>query len=366
MCSAPPIETIQTPVTKLFGTKHPIILAGMNQAAGCELAAAVSNAGGLGVVGGLSFTPEGLKNEIGKLKGYLRDQSLPFGVDLALPQVGGSARKTNHDYTHGKLPELIDVISTGGAKLFVSAVGVPPKWAVEKLHAAGVVVMNMVGAPKHVQKALDAGVDMICCQGSEGGGHTGEIATSILVPACVDILKGKTSSFTGQPIWIVAGGGIADGRGLAMSLCMGAQAVWVGTRFVNATEAAAPSRLQQAIIKASPTDTIRTLIVSGRPLRVYKSPYVMDWESNRHQEIHELTSKGIIPMQWHMEQLENKGALDSETMIEMFPLLMGQVAGNIDDVKSAADIVNEMVTTAVATIRGLKKQVASVSGSARL
>merc|ERR1712176_1617684 len=124
------------------------------------------------------------------------------------------------------------------AKLFVSAVGVPPKFAVDKLHAAGIPVMNMIGAPKHVKKALEAGVDIICAQGGEGGGHTGDIATSILIPKVVDACRGRTSALTGKPIMIVAAGGIFDGRGLAMSLSAGASGVWVGTRFVACEEAA--------------------------------------------------------------------------------------------------------------------------------
>lgn len=103
-------ETITTPLTKLFGIKYPIILAGMNVAAGPELAAAVTNAGGLGVIGGVGYTPDFLKKQIAMLKSFLKDPKAPFGVDLLLPQVGGSARKTNYDYTQGTLPELIEII----------------------------------------------------------------------------------------------------------------------------------------------------------------------------------------------------------------------------------------------------------------
>jgi NAD(P)H-dependent flavin oxidoreductase YrpB (nitropropane dioxygenase family) len=112
----------------------------MARTSGGALAAAVSNAGGLGVIGGLGYTPQQLQTIIDEIKADLTDKSLPFGVDLALPQVGGSARKTNHDYTHGQLDELIDVTIKNGAKLFVSAVGVPPKRIIEKLHAAGILV----------------------------------------------------------------------------------------------------------------------------------------------------------------------------------------------------------------------------------
>ena len=135
--------SIHTPLTELLGIDRPILLAGMNVASGAKLAAAVSNAGGMGVVGGLGNTPEQLKMILVDLKHQLKNPNLPFGIDLALPQVGGNARKTNYDYTKGKLPELIDVVIESGASLFVSAVGVPPKWAIEKLHAAMIPVMNV-------------------------------------------------------------------------------------------------------------------------------------------------------------------------------------------------------------------------------
>ena len=113
--------------------------------------------GGLGVIGGVGFTPRILKLTIKHLKKDLKDPNAPFGVDLLLPKVGSGARKTNYDYTKGKLDQLIDVIIESGAKLFVSAVGVPPKQVVDKLHKAGIPVMNMIGHPKHVKYALKAG-----------------------------------------------------------------------------------------------------------------------------------------------------------------------------------------------------------------
>jgi NAD(P)H-dependent flavin oxidoreductase YrpB (nitropropane dioxygenase family) len=198
-------KTFSTPVTKLLGIKHPIILAGMNVAAGPELAAAVTNAGGLGVIGGVGYTPKFLKIQIAMLKKGLKHPNGKFGVDLLLPKVGDGARATNHDYTEGKLPELIDIIIQEGASLFVSAVGIPPKWAVDKLHAAGIICMNMVGAPKHVKYALNAGVDMICAQGGEGGGHTGDVPTSVLIPKVVDLCKGHVSPLNGGPVLVVAG-----------------------------------------------------------------------------------------------------------------------------------------------------------------
>eukprot|EP00005_Dracoamoeba_jomungandri_P005476 CAMPEP_0174260358 /NCGR_PEP_ID=MMETSP0439-20130205/9661_1 /TAXON_ID=0 /ORGANISM="Stereomyxa ramosa, Strain Chinc5" /LENGTH=359 /DNA_ID=CAMNT_0015344581 /DNA_START=29 /DNA_END=1105 /DNA_ORIENTATION=+ len=351
-------ETISTPLTKLLGVTHPIILAGMNVAAGPELAAAVSNAGGLGVIGGIGYTPAFLRKQIDNIKKDLKDPNLPFGIDLLLPKVGGSARKTNYDYTEGTLPELISIICESGAKLFVSAVGVPPRWAVDKLHEHNILVMNMIGAPKHVKKALAAGVDIICAQGGEGGGHTGDVPTTVLVPKAVDLCRGAKSPLTGGPVHVVAAGGIFDGRGLAMALAFGAQAVWVGTRFVCSEEAGAPPYHQQGVVNAGYHDTIRTIIYTGRPMRVLKNEYIMDWETNRRDEITELTSKGVIPVKHDYEQRAQKGEeISPSDMIKARPLLMGAVAGAIDDIKPAADIINEMVTTAVATLRQLNSQI---------
>jgi len=354
-----PKEIISTPLTKLLGIQHPIILAGMNVAAGPELAAAVTNAGGLGVIGGVGYTPDFLRRQIATLKEGLNDPNAPFGIDLLLPKIGGTARATNTDYTKGKLPELVDIIIEGRAKLFVSAVGVPPRWVVDKLHAAGIPVMNMIGAPKHVKKALDAGVDIICAQGGEGGGHTGDVATSILIPKVVDLVRNARSPLNGLPVAVVAAGGIFDGRGLAAALAFGAQAVWVGTRFICATEAGAPPRHQQAVVKAGYHDTIRTVIYTGRPMRVLKNPYNIHWETNRANESRELVAKGVIPFMADLEKQAELGVeVDEKTRLENYPLLMGQVAGAIDDIKPAAQIIDEMVDVAVETLRRLNSQVA--------
>ncbi|QRW13252.1 Nitronate monooxygenase [Ceratobasidium sp. AG-Ba] len=347
---------LTTAVTELFGVAHPIMLAGMNVAAGSKLTAAVTNAGGLGVIGGLGYTPKMLRQQIHDIKGYLNDKNAPYGVDLALPQVGGSARKTNYDYTHGQLPELIDVIIEEKASLFVCAVGVPPKFAVDKLHKAGIPIMNMVGHPKHVAKALDAGVDIICAQGGEGGGHTGYVPTSILVPACVDAVKGRKSPLTGKSVFVVAAGGIHDGRGLAAALMWGAQGVWVGTRFVASEEAGANKKHKELLTKAQFEDIGRTLVYSGRPLNVYKTEYIKDWEENRADEIKELTSKGIIP---HLHEMEKH----PEKSMMAHHYLMGTVAGVIKDIVPAKIIVDRMVSEAVQCIKNAD---AMVGGKAKL
>merc|ERR1712093_302375 len=339
-------QQLRTTVTDLLKIPHPVLLAGMNVAAGPELAAAVTNAGGLGVIGGVGYTPKFLKMQIKNLKDGLKDKNAPFGIDLLLPKVGDGARKTNKDYTEGKLPELIDIIIDSGAALFVSAVGVPPRWAVDKLHKAGIPVMNMIGAPKHVKYALQAGCDIICAQGGEGGGHTGDVATSLLIPKVVDLCRGHKAPLTGGPVMLIAAGGIYDGRGLAMSLALGASAVWVGTRFICATEAGAPPHHQKAVMSANYTDTLRTLVFTGRPLRVKKNAYIKEWETSRRDEQQQLLQQGVVPVQKDIDDAaEGKlsAKVDANAVAEGRPLLMGQVAGAIDDIKPAKQIIDEMM-----------------------
>ncbi|OBZ75728.1 putative nitronate monooxygenase [Grifola frondosa] len=278
MPSSPSV--FSTPLTRLFNINHPVMLAGMNVAAGPKLAAAVTNAGGIGVIGGIRQSPKMLQDSIDELKSHLENKDAPFGVDLLIPQVGGNARKTNYDYTKGQLPELTEVIIRSKAALFVCAVGVPPRDMVDKLHAAGIVVMNMFA------KALAQGVDIICAQGGEGGGHTGDTPFSVLIPAVVDLCKNAKSPLTGEPVIVVAAGGIADGRGLAAA-----------------------------------------------------------FSEKRQQEIKEADFSGQDPAR-------RRAGEASEKSMEGRMWLMGKVAGSINkDVKPAKAIVDELVTTAAASLQ---------------
>ncbi|KAG8992446.1 hypothetical protein FRB94_013928 [Tulasnella sp. JGI-2019a] len=300
-----------------------------------------------------------LRSQIKVLKDDLKDKNAPFGVDLLLPQIGGSARKTNHDYTKGHLKELIDVIIDEKASLFVCAIGIPPKEVVDQLHKAGIPVMNMVGHPKHVAKALKVGVDLICAQGGEGGGHTGDVPTSLLVPACVDAVKGHKSPLTGKPIYVLAAGGVYDGRGLASALCYGAVGVWVGTRFVASIEAGAPKAHKEAVTTATLDDDIRTLIYTGRPLRVRKTAFIVDWEENRQAEMKELLSQGILPIDKDMEKYPEKA-------MAARPWLLGKVSGLIDEVLPAKKIIDDMVSQAAERLQASNKFIVGGPQKAKL
>merc|ERR1711920_1070743 len=332
-------------------------------------------AGGLGNIGGVGFSPDGLKRTIKMLKDDLVDKNAPFGVDLLLPQVGSGARKTNYDYSKGKFPQMVDIMIEEGVKLFICAVGVPPKWAVDKLHAAKIPVVNMIGAVKHVAKALEVGVDIICAQGGEGGGHTGDIPTSILLPKVVEAVQGKTSPLTGGPVLVVGAGGIYDGRGLASALAVGCSGVWIGTRFIASDEAGAGPLHKKKVINADYGDTMRTTLYTGRPMRIFKTPYAMEFEEKRKDEMLEAQSMGLpawikdcdpevfvgvnpasvgtLHLSEVLTQEEKKSGvtLTAVQKMQRGVFLTGQCAGAITEVLPSAQIVEEMVAQASEHLR---------------
>ncbi len=224
--------------------------------------------------------------------------------------------------------------------------------------------MNMIGHPKHVQKCLDVGVDMICAQGGEGGGHTGDVPTTVLIPTVAQMVKGKKSPMTGDQVQIVAAGGLFNGQSVAAALMLGASAVWIGTRFVLSEEAGAPKAHQEAVRTSGFDDNVRTIIFTvrnhsseeskdlanqltsqGRPLRVRNNAYIRNWEENRAQEIKDLTTKGTIPVEHDFETLGDD--IDDDTMDNARPFLMGKAAAVVNEKKSAKEIVDEMVGDAV-------------------
>ena len=279
------------------------------------------------------------------------------------------------------MDDLITIIIDSGAKLFVSAVGVPPKHVVDRLHKHGVLYMNMIGHPKHVQKCLDVGADMICAQGGEGGGHTGDVPTTILIPTVAQIVKGKKSPLTGDQVQVVAAGGLFNGQSVAAAFMLGASAVWIGTRFVLSEEAGAPKAHQEAVRTSGFDDNVRTIIFTvsqcfsfsslsliqltpsqGRPLRVRNNAYIRNWEENRSQEIKDLTAKGTIPVEHDFETLGDE--IDDDTMDNARPFLMGKAAAVVNEKKSAKEIVDGMVSGAVECL--VKGQGLVVGGRSKL
>jgi len=214
-----------------------------------ELVAAVSNAGGLGVIGAAMLDPRSLRQEIRKVRD-LTDK--PFGVDLLLAR----------DWPGQG--EMIEVICEERVPVFASGLGNPAPY-VEKLHQAGVTVMAVVGNVRHARRVAEGGVAFVIAQGTEGGGHTGRIATMALVPQVVDAVR---------PTPVLAAGGIADGRGLVAALALGACGVWVGTRFVATREALAHDNYKRKILEASEEATVVTRCFTGKDCRVIKNRYL--------------------------------------------------------------------------------------------
>lgn len=312
--------TLHTKLCDLLSVKHPVMLAGMGGVSYAELAAAVTNAGGYGVLGMAGRGPDFIRDQM-RLVRKLTDG--PFGVDLlaASPE---------------SLTASVDVIIEEGASSFVAGLGVPMP-ILEKLKAAGVKVMVVCGAVKHAVKAEQAGCDAVICQGGEGGGHTGLVGTMPLVAQAVEAVK----------IPVVAAGGLYDGRGLAAALSLGAVGVWMGTRFIASQEAHAGELYRQTILEAADEDTVRTRCYSGKPMRVKKNPYVEDWE-RRADEIQAFPMQAMVSSRAGVMggiggQVEG---LDPDRSC----FAMGQSAGGVHDVPPAGEIVRRIVEEAEAAI----------------
>lgn len=323
---------LHTPLCDLLGVKHPIMLAGMGGVSYAELAAAVTNAGGYGVLGMAGRSPEFIRDEMRKVRS-LTDG--PFGVDLlaASPE---------------SLTASVEIIIEEGASSFVAGLGVPMP-IMQRLKAAGLKVMVVCGAVKHAIKAEQAGCDAVICQGGEGGGHTGLVGTMPLVAQAVEAVK----------IPVIAAGGLYDGRGLVAALALGATGVWMGTRFIASTEAHAGELYRQTIVEAADDDTIRTRCYSGKPMRVKKNPYVEDWET-RPGEIQGFPMQAALSTRAGVMggiggQIEG---LDADSSC----FAMGQSAGGVHDILPAGEIVARILAeadTAIDRMNALRSRVSA-------
>ena len=315
--------SLRTPLCDMLDIEHPILLAGMGGVSYAELAAAVSNAGGYGVLGMAGRSPDFIRTEMRKVRS-LTDR--PFGVDLLAA-------------SPDSLTAAVEIIIEEGASAFIAGLGVPMP-IMERLKKAGLKVMVVCGAVKHAVKAEQAGCDAVICQGGEGGGHTGLVGTLPLVAQAVEAVK----------IPVAAAGGLYDGRTIAASLALGAQAVWMGTRFIASAEAHAGDLYRETILNASDEDTVRTRCYSGKPMRVQKNPYVADWES-RPGDIQGFPVQAGISMQNNAMggiggQIDN---LDPDKSC----FAMGQSAGGIHDVMPAGEIVRRLMAETHAAISRL-------------
>jgi len=312
---------LRTPICERLGIEVPIFLAGMGGVAYADVCAAVSEAGGFGTLGMAAEGPESIRREMRRVR-ELTDK--PFGVDLlaALPE---------------SMLRSIDVIIEEGATAFIAGLGVPGP-VIRKCHDAGLLVMSMCGKVSHATAAEAAGCDVVVAQGTEAGGHTGQIAGMALIPQIVDAVS----------IPVLAAGAIVDGRGLAAALAFGAQGVWMGTRFIASHEARAHELYKKRITEIDAGETRITRSYSGKPMRVIRNAWTDEWE-RRPQDIKPFPEQ----MRISANQMVLIGAPGDELDEKRACMPCGQGAGAIRDIPSCAEIIDRVMREARETIARL-------------
>ena len=377
-------NVLRTKLCDMLDIEYPIILAGMGGVCGPTIVAAVSNAGGLGVLGAAGLTPDQLRDWIVKTRSLTNK---PFGVDLLLPKIDLPPISGKFPISELKaflpaeelafvdklkreigIPDVemppievesdflsgankqINVVLEEQVAVFASGLG-NPESIIPRAHAQGMKVIGLVGNVRNARRVANTGADIIVAQGHEAGGHTGRIGTLALVPQVVDAV---------HPLPVVAAGGVGDGRGLVASLAMGACGVWVGTAFLLAHEACIdspkdwitnmgvdPYDLEQweinhwkdKIIEATEEDTRVTRIYTGKTGRFIKNKFIEAWEG---------AGGKTLPMPLQTLLIcEAELGLRKGRMSDYISEFSGQIAGMLKERKSAKQIVDEMVAGAI-------------------
>jgi len=321
---------LHTPICDYFGIKYPILLAGMGGVAMHKLVAAVSNAGGLGVLGAAGCSPEELRTEIRKVR-ELTDK--PFAVDLLAPIP---------DMMRPHMPVMIEE----NVRIFVAGLSVPSEF-LQTMHEHGMKVVVMCGKVHHAEKAQDAGADVVVAQGTEAGGHTGEIGLISLLPQTINAVR----------IPVLAAGGIAHGSQIAAALTLGAQGVVVGTRFIATPEARAAQEYRESIVQSREDSTMRTRCYTGKPCRVIRTPYALDWERDPSQ-IKPFPQQGGISRR---NGVMNFTGVDGPADPQRTFMPTGQGAGLIHEIKPAAQVFADLVREAEAALKQAQVLLAETS-----
>ena len=297
-------------ITQLFNIKYPIIQGGMIWNSGYKLASAVSNAGGLGLIGAGSMYPEVLREHIQKCK---KATSKPFGVNVPM--------------LYPNIEEIIKIIVDEGVKIVFTSAGNPKTWT-SYLKENGITVVHVVSSSVFALKAQDAGVDAIVAEGFEAGGHNGREETTTLT--LIPMVKEKIT------IPLIAAGGIATGRGMLATMVLGADGVQVGSRFAASLESSAHENFKETIVNVKEGDTQLTLKELA-PVRLIKNKFYQDV-----QQLYETcpTKEELIGL---LGRARAKRGMFEGDLIEG-ELEIGQIAGLIHDIKSAEGIIQEMIT----------------------
>ncbi|HJR89386.1 MAG TPA: nitronate monooxygenase [Aeromicrobium sp.] len=352
-------QQLRTPLTQLVGVRHPVVQTGMGWVAGPRLVSATANAGGLGILASATMTLAELEQAILEVKGRT-DQ--PFGVNLRADA--------------GDAADRCELLIDHGVKVASFALA-PKAELIAKLKDNGVVVMPSIGAARHAQKVAEWGADAVMVQGGEGGGHTGPVPTTLLLPSVLDAVD----------IPVVAAGGFFDGRGLAAALAYGAAGVGMGTRFLLTSDSTVPDAVKQRYLSAGLTDTVVTAKVDGMPHRMLRTDLVDSVEESSAVKRlgptarRTLAFKRMSGMSWReliadgramkhgsdrswaqMVLAANTPMMLKAGLVEGNPdagvLASGQVVGLIDDLPSCEELIDRVVTEAAAALKRTHGQLA--------
>lgn len=365
---------LKTKLCEMLGIEYPILSAGMGPTligektgAPVELAVAVSEAGGLGVLGGSGYTVDELQQAIREIK---KQTDKPYGVDLLLPKYldfkGGIGQTGAAELSLNEVLKTIPQAHQEWIKKIKQEMGLPdvdikvrrntttmfpkesiricieekvplfcaglgnPGFMVPEAHAAGMKVLGITGNAKNAKRMADSGIDLLVAQGHEGGGHTGRIGTMVLIPAAID---------AAYPVPVLAAGGIGDGRGVAAALAMGCVGVWVGTRFLATNEGGALDVNKQKIVQSTDEGTRVSTAYTGKTLRASYNKFHDLWDSS-----------GLEPLPFPTQVLISSALLArfiEANKTDFVGGLAGQVSGLIKEIKPAAQVLNEMVEEAV-------------------
>jgi enoyl-[acyl-carrier protein] reductase II len=310
---------MRTRLTELLGIEHPVMLAGMGGVSYSELVSAVSAAGGFGCLGASTMGDEKMSAEIAAVRSAT---DKPFGVDLLTAMPGG-------------MSEQVKVIIEGGASAFVAGLGVPTE-VVDLCHRHDVIVVSMCGKVEHAVRAVEAGCDLVVAQGTEAGGHTGQIASLPLVPQIVDAV--------GYRVPVVAAGGIFDGRGLAAALALGADGVWVGTRFIATPEARGVLGYKEKLLTSREDQTTVSRAYSGKTMRVVRNAYT-DYYDAHPDELKKFPEQLSVSYGSGTMHLGGDSFTDGvDVDKECYPA--GQGVGGISELVPAGELVGRFVAEA--------------------
>ena len=367
----PASSALHTQICDLFNIEHPIVLAGMGGASTPELAAAVSNAGGLGVLGAAACGPAELRTWIRRTR-ELTDK--PFGVDTLLPasvrrqqqlsdvgetstistehhaafarafmeqhQLTSPAQNRSRDrgddlvlFSEPYFRAQMEVIIDEQVPVYAAGLGNPGPW-MEQLKANGTKVIAVIGAVRHAVQVASSGIDAVVAQGHDAGGHNSPVGTMALIPQVVDAVG---------DLPVLAAGGIADGRGVAAALMLGAAGAWVGSAFLASREAGIHDFQKQALVDASEESTVISRSITGKPCRVLRSSWTEAWKNG---ELDPLP----MPYQSMVSDPVMAAAVKAERQ-DIYPGIAGQGIGMIKAVRPAADIVADYVQGAVQALR---------------